>query len=303
MSLLLIIFFTGFITSCTKDEGFNDNGNNSSLNGIHGTSTKGSGIVRFVLTDAPFPTDMVAEANVTIDKIEIREESPSDTASSDSTKFITLSNDTQEFNLLDLRNGVTSVLTEAELGAGVYDQIRMHVVDANVVMNDLVGTTYKLKIPSGTTSGLKIKINDGLTVTDGSQLTVLLDFDVSKSFVVQGNPHTKAGIKGFLFKPVVRAVVEEATGTISGHVSVGDTTNVENANIEIYQMDSLITTALTDTAGYYAAMGLPVGSYDIKCIADGYDESDVNNISVSANDTTVVDISLQPSAASGGTGE
>ncbi len=31
-----------------------------------------------------------------------------------------------------------------------------------------------------------------------------LDFDLEKSFVVQGNPNTAAGIKGFHFKPVVK---------------------------------------------------------------------------------------------------
>ena len=312
MFILLFALIAGVFTACEQNDNMVDNSNNPGNNGGN-QSVSGTGNVNFVLTDAPFPANMVAEANVTIDKISIRKviENETDSTSTDSTNmemdasgFVTVSEETQTFNLLDLRNGVTADLTEAELDTGMYDQMRLHVVSANVVLNDEDSTTYDLKIPGGSTSGLKIKIKDGLNVSGGSMSTVLLDFDVSKSFVVKGNPKTPAGIKGFIFKPVVRAVVTESTGeennpagNIAGHVTVGDSINVNNATIEIYQMDSLITSALTDSTGYYAALGIPVGNYDLKCMADGYDESDVNNVAVSANDTTMVDFMLEPMAS------
>ncbi|WP_321289728.1 DUF4382 domain-containing protein, partial [uncultured Sunxiuqinia sp.] len=241
----------------------------------------------------------MAEANVTIDKIEIRMVADSDSTENDSTAFIVVSEETMEFNLLDFRNGVTAELTNAELDTGTYDLIRMHVVDANVVLNDDNSTTYDLKIPSGSSSGLKIKIMGGLTVADGGSSTVLLDFDVSKSFITQGNIKNKNGIKGFIFKPVIRAVVQENyTGSISGYVSVGDTVAVGNATVEFYQIDSLITSALTDTTGYFAAIGLPTADYEIKCIAEGYEEFETSEIIVIANDTTSVDILLTPAEVS-----
>ena len=303
ISILFAALSVGFFTSCTKDDGIGSSGNIDSTNNLK------TGNVNFVLTDAPFPSDMVAEANVTIDKIEIRKviEASTDSTSTDSTNmdssgFITISTETQTFNLLDLRNGITADLAAAELDTGKYDQIRLHVVTANIVLNDADSTTYDLKIPSGQQSGLKIKIQGGMTVTGGSMTTVLMDFDVSKSFIVQGNPKSHAGIKGFIFKPVIRAVVSEtsdggtvAAGNISGHVTVGDSINIGNAIIEIYQMDTVVTSALTDSTGYYAILGIPAGDYDLKCTADGYEAYDNNNVSVSANDTTMVDIMLQPS--------
>lgn len=304
MVILLFAVIAGVFTSCQQNDNMVNNSDNPAGDNSSNTlATSGTGNVSFVITDAPFPSSMVAEANVTIDKVTIHKVA-SDSTSTDSTDasgFITVSEETQTFNLLDLRNGITADFAQAELDTGMYDQMRLHVVDANVVLNDADSTTYNLKIPSGSTSGLKVKITNGLSVTGGSMTTVLLDFDVSKSFIVQGNPKSHAGIKGFIFKPVIRAVVSEssegannAAGNIAGHVTAGDSINIENATVQIFQVDSLITSAITDSTGYYAALGIPTGNYDLKCIADGYDESDINGVAVSANDTTKIDFMLDP---------
>ena len=282
--ILLLGLIVGFATSCTNDEDISKN-------------PDGKGTVSFLVTDAPFPTNLVAQANVTIDKIEIRKADEAEGEETEGSSFMVLSEETMEFNLLDLRNGVTAELTNAELDAGTYDQIRLHVVDASVVLSDEASTTFDLKIPSGSSSGLKINIKDGLVVQDGGFATVLLDFDVSKSFVVQGNPLANAGIKGFIFKPVIRAVVEEATGSIEGHVTVGDTLAVGNATVEFYDMDSLVTSALTDSTGFYAAIGLPLGEYDLKVLADGYVEAEVEDVAVTSNKAVTVDILVEPEEA------
>src|SRR3990167_5116760 len=73
-------------------------------------------------------------------------------------------------------------------------------------------------IPSGDASGLKVYIDPPLEIRTGAVSELMLDFDVSKSFVVQGNPETPAGIKGFHFKPVVRVGNSSVHGTISGEV-------------------------------------------------------------------------------------
>ncbi len=279
--ILMLGLIVGFAVSCTNDEDLSKN-------------PDGKGTVSFLVTDAPFPTDLVAEANVTIDKIEIRKADESEGEDSEGSTFVIVSEETMEFNLLDLRNGVTAELTNVELDAGSYDQIRLHVVDASVVLSDEASTTFDLKIPSGSSSGLKIKIKDGLIVQDGGFSTVLLDFDVSQSFVVQGNPLTKAGIKGFIFKPVIRAVVEEATGSIEGHITVGDSLAIGNATVEFYEMDSLITSALTDSTGFYAAIGLSLGEYDLKVLADGYVEAEEEDVAVTSTNAVVVDFELTP---------
>ena len=257
-------------------------------------SIGGKGTLSLLLTDAPFPSTLVDETIVTIDKIEIRSTAAATTTTTDSdnaAQYTTLyEGEGKPFNLLNLQNGVTEELANVDLEAGSYDLIRMHVVKAEVVLND--GTSYDLKIPSGTTSGIKIKITPELLIESGVESTVLLDFDVSKSFIVQGNPKTPAGIKGFLFKPVLRAMCQQFTGVIAGTVSENATTPVANATVEIMRADSVYSSAQTDATGAYSLVGLPALTYKLVCSKDGYTAVTVNEVIVKTKETTTQNITL-----------
>lgn len=249
------------------------------------------------ITDAPFPADLVAEAKITIDKVELRLKNDDDndedddgdekstvSDSIDNNAVLILSEEVQTINLLELMNGVTDVLAEAEVPSGEYKEIRLHVVKAEIVLND--GTTYDLKIPSGKQSGLKIKIKPTLVVYSGLENEVVLDFDVSRSFIVKGNPKTKAGIKGFIFKPVVRAVNNSVAGTISGMVNNESGEPIENANVRLFNDTDTITTAITEDEGYYAIIGLPGGTYKMECEHEDYLKSNLIDVTVIANEET-----------------
>lgn len=278
MSVLLFALIAGAFTACTEDEGLNN---------------RAKGTVSVLLTDAPFPVDMVAEVNILIDRISIRKDE--DPEVKDTSQFFLISEETQELNLLDLRNGITAQIGEAELEAGVYDQIRLHIVEANIVLNDDEQTVFDLKIPSGTSSGLKINIVNGLEVTGGSMNTLILDFDVSNSFVVQGNVKSPKGIKGFIFKPVIRATAEDISGSIEGVVTTGEAnTLLPNIPVQILQSGEVISTAITGENGYYAIIGLLPGEYEIRSAAEGYQVFEQSDVSVAEKQATVVDIHLLP---------
>lgn len=162
-----------------------------------------TGTLRLHLTDAPFPYDLATAANVTIDRVEIVPDTDGDDAEDEEGSPTVLSEEEQEFNLLELQDGVTALLAETELEAGSYTQLRLIVSEASVVFEDKI--RFELKVPSGAQTGIKILLPDFEVEEDGvTELT--LDFDVDESFVVQGNPSTETGIKGFLFKPVVKPV-------------------------------------------------------------------------------------------------
>lgn len=239
-------------TACNNDEANSQN--------------DGKTTVRFLLTDAPFPFEWVEEANVTIDRVEIRRAGDGEDDGSPFTGF-DLEEETT-FNLLDLQNGVTAELGDMELEAGSYDEIRLHVVNANIKLTD--GTLMDLKIPSGSSSGLKIKIEGDLNVTFGGFATVLIDFDVSRSFVMQGNANTPAGIKGFIFKPVIRASVTDNTGWIEGQVMADGEALVDSLVNIIHGDDTL--TAKTGEDGFYKVMGLPAGTYNVNCEIAGFEK-------------------------------
>jgi hypothetical protein len=140
------------------------------------------GRIRILLTDHPL--DNAVEANVSIKRVELIGQGGS----------IVLMDETEEFDLLQLQNGVTALLAEFDVPAGPYTQLRVIVgEDAELVMND--DSRHKLKIPSGEQTGIKILLQ--LEVPEGGETEVVLDFDVYKSFVVQGNTG------GFIFRPVI----------------------------------------------------------------------------------------------------
>ncbi len=160
------------------------------------TAPDDSGSITVLIKDEPFPFDLVDSVMVTINSVELVGE--------DSTEnVVVLSDIAQSFNLLELRNGVTDTLANLALPTGAYSSLRVIVdEDAYVVLKD--GRTFDLKTPSGTTSGIKVKFPTVEVDESTDDVEVLVDFDVEKSFVLQGNANTPAGIKGFLFKPVIR---------------------------------------------------------------------------------------------------
>ncbi|HCY41642.1 MAG TPA: hypothetical protein DHV48_09855 [Prolixibacteraceae bacterium] len=264
---------------------------------IDSSDTGGKGTVVLKLTDAPFPVSLVGQALVTIDKIEIRAVAP-ETATEEEIDnqalySVLYEGDGKEFNLLDLQNGVTAELLSLDIEVGSYDLIRLHVADAEIILKD--GTNFDLKIPGGTTSGLKIKLSPELVVESDVESEVVLDFDVSKSFIVQGNTKKPDQIKGFLFKPVIRAMVQKYSGIIEGKVSENETTPIAEAHVQILRADTVYSSALTDETGAYALIGLPAETYKMVCEKEGYGAVTVDQVIVKAREKTVQNFTLAKS--------
>lgn len=113
------------------------------------------------------------------------------------------------FDLLELRNGVTADLTaEQEVDAGLYQGLRLVVDSARVFLAN--GSTFEdgstwgsLKVPSGYTSGIKVKLVDVLRAEGDGLLTLTVDFDVDDNFkIIRTAPG--GTVKQVLFTPVLR---------------------------------------------------------------------------------------------------
>ena len=278
------------------------------------------------LTDAPFPHDLVAEANVTIFKIDARNKgsekemddemegesdsndemedgSASNDEENDNSPFVTLMEKKIEVNLLELINGNTETLVDTYVPVGTYDLIRVYVKGVNIVLTD--GTIYDLKVPSGEQTGIKIFIKPGIVVSGGLSADLLLDFDVSKSFIPKGNRKDFSGITGFNFKPVIKACNKSTSGTLSGLIyTVQEATEVleethiglVGAQIEIYEAgtintstSSITSTSSVEDTGAYKLMGLTAGDYDVVVTLEGYEVNTVEGVQISAANTTTQD--------------
>ncbi len=190
--LALILFFIASCESSTASE----------------ERFTGEALVQVLLTDAP--ADYIAEAWVWISRVYLI---AGDQEPEEGPPFIDLFNDPDEplmYDLLTLRDGITADMTgEVEIPAGVYNQLRMIVADAEVTLIDGYtfrdGTTTRgLQIPSGAQTGIKVNLNGAVVAETGTLNTILVDFDVDQNFVIQGNPETPAGIQGILFTPMLR---------------------------------------------------------------------------------------------------
>jgi hypothetical protein len=114
-------------------------------------------------------------------------------------------------DLVNLDQDLPVALAEGMVPAGRYSQLRVVVESAIVTLAD--GLTFdngetvrELAIPSGSQTGIKVNILGTVEAPPGSWSSLLVDFDVSRNFVVEGNADTPAGIKEVLFKPQINEV-------------------------------------------------------------------------------------------------
>lgn len=168
-----------------------------------GVGLKDPSYVKVQLTDAP--ASVIGAAEVWISRIYL-------VPATDSGAFVVLFEDRaspRHYDLLDLRNGLTADLTDpVAVESGVYVQLRLVVDSARVTLAE--GYTFRdgstsrsLKVPSGSENGIKVQLAEPIDAAAGQLVAILVDFDVDKNFVVQGNPGTPAGIQGILFTPTL----------------------------------------------------------------------------------------------------
>lgn len=226
------------------------------------------------VTDEPFPVDMIDSAIVTVVKAEIR------TLTDTAYPYIVVLEDTSlSFNLIELRNGVMAEMVEVDIPSGDYDLIRLYITEASLTVKD--GETYRMKVPSGSQTGIKVYIDPAVRISGGLITELLLDFSLEQSFVLKGNYKTADGIKGFNFRPVIRAVNNTNAGMVTGVVTDEASLPIENAEVWIEQ-DTLLASSFTDPQGYYAIPGIPAGHYNICATAENYDTACVTGINVTA---------------------
>lgn len=180
------------------------------------TSTEDVARLQILLTDAP--KDYLAEAWVWIPRVYLV---PGEEDPEEGPPFVDLFNDPEnprEYDLLTLQDEITADLTDpVEVPAGTYAQLRLVVSRAEVTLKD--GYTFNdgdvtrdLFVPSGAQTGIKVMLEEPITMEAGNLVVVLVDFDVDENFVLQGQPDTPAGINDVLFTPFLREVNRDVNG-------------------------------------------------------------------------------------------
>ncbi|NLJ44351.1 MAG: DUF4382 domain-containing protein [Bacteroidales bacterium] len=270
MKKLLFIFVAAslFISGCNKTE-----------------TTGGPGRLSIRITDDPFNIASVEAAYIKISKIEIRQANVDD-----SYPFLELPMDPITLNVFELRNGITEELVNLEVPSGDYDLVRIYVDEAKLKIKD-IAEEFEMKVPSGEQTGIKLFVDPVIHVEGGISAELILDFDLSRSFVMRGHDARN----GFIFKPCIRASNISTAGRIEGIVT-DDTDGkapVENATVTLQKGTDEPMTALTDAAGHYAFIGVPAGTYSMKASKENYVEADAESIAVVAGNKTTQNFILK----------
>lgn len=205
-------------SSCTKDK------------------STGKASLSVQLTDAPANYDAVM---IDVQGVEIK---------GDVGSAVMLNTTAGMYNLLDLTNGVNTLIATGDLEPGKVSQIRLILGTNNFVTVD--GVDYPLSTPSAMQSGLKLQIHQIFEA--GVAYNILLDFDASQSIVLKGTNE-------YQLKPVIRTIDTAVSGSIRGSITPAGTIATVTASSDGITFYSSVANA----EGKFLVAGLPEGTYDI----------------------------------------
>lgn len=133
------------------------------------------------MTDAPTELDAV---NIDLKQVNIKFDN-------DSTSWVAMDTKPGIYNLLEFQNGVDTLIAQGTYPTDVVKEIRLVLGENNSIIT--AGQTYPLTVPSGSESGLKIKVNKKLNATIEN---LLIDFDALLSIQKETD--------GYKLRPVIK---------------------------------------------------------------------------------------------------
>jgi hypothetical protein len=221
-----------------------------------------------LLTDAPFPFGLVDRVEVYVSQI-----AASMTADTlpEAQRWLIISEPRRRYDFLALQQGATELGGAGQLETGAYHAVRMTVNgdSSRIVLHD--GRTARVRWPASGDFIVPAVVEQPFGVTAGG-VTVVLDFDVGRSFVYNVDP-----LFDFVFVPALRAVRADSTGRLSGMV-LGDADGdavlepIADAVVTVYRGNALassstwgvVATGRTNVSGRYTIAFLPPGSYIVQ---------------------------------------
>jgi len=217
------------------------------------------GMTSVFLTDAPFPFDRIARVDIHISEIGL---SPQADTSQGPPGWITVATPDRVFNLLDLQNGTTALLGEADVPPGQYRAVRVTFDPARSSMTDTDGghpaINWQAKGDIPTLFGL---VEEAMAIDENGE-DVVIDFDVGRSFLPDdGN--------GFIFIPFLRAITRAGSGGIAGTLVHSDggapiplaVVSIHHAFDSATTLGPLVATSRSDVSGAFNASFLRPGHY------------------------------------------
>ena len=167
-------------------------------------------------------------------------------------------------DLTKLIAGNSLLLSDELIPAGTMKQIRLVLSDNNTLLLEGATELIPLETPSAQQSGLKIQLDTELQ--PGFSYTFILDWDVQRSVVKAGNSGQ------YILKPVINAIAEVNSGSLSGTVAgdllddlVDAAVPLGDVTVNLHTTDEqYVASTLTDAEGRFVFQGIAPGEYLIK---------------------------------------
>jgi len=267
--VLTLLFGSIFIACNSNDDSPNNNDN--------------KGAVKVKITDSVFPFNFVAQANVGVAKVELKNQNGD---------YVTVFEGNSEYNMVNLTNGTTETVSTDEIETGTYTEAKVTLSDASAHLSN--GTTFNLT--SDAQGSYNVTIDPPLVVEDTGDSDVLLDLDLNQSFQFSTNTfmdwiNDVTNIDGCDFNAHFRACDLDQTGKIEGSVKTSNGDYLANALVTINVNGETIST-LSDGDGAFSFIGVKEGDYTVHVETQNNGEIDMQNIHVSANNTTTTTVNV-----------
>jgi uncharacterized protein DUF4382/carboxypeptidase family protein len=230
----------------------------------------GDGRTSVLLTDAPFPFDRIARVDIHVREIALS--TSLDTADG-GPEWVVVSSPDRTFNLLDLQNGTTALLGEADVPPGQYRAVRLAFDPSRSSMTttegDLLtsaagpgqpGINWQAK---GDRPSLFALVEEAMAIGEEGE-DVVVDFDVGRSFLWEGGDR-------FTFLPHLRAITRAGSGALRGRLlREADGGPIDRAVVAVHiapdsnaQLGPLLATTRSGADGRFVASFLRPGRYQV----------------------------------------
>ena len=171
-------------------------------------------------------------------------------------------------DLLELGGSDTRVLEVFSLAEGRYDAARLNIHEVTVTL--LNGVQFNEVYPDPRGREMIVETNTPAVVERGRKADAVIDFDLVRSIMLEGDTQRVHDITGMRFTPVGRLVDLASSGQVSGSVKhdngtpsvLRDDVPLSGYPVTLFQpgrTDSV--TVYSDENGQYSAYFMPAGSY------------------------------------------
>ena len=247
-----------------------------------------TGSVQVKVTDDPFPFEFVRKADLKITKVELK---------NTDNEYVTVFEGNANVNMVNYRNGATANIGVKDVPPGTYKGARVTIDGAEVELSN--GTNFSVN--ANANAQVETPITPNFSISAKEEQAILLDIDLSDSFVFQGAfggwISDVAQITGISsFTPDVRVANLNASGAVSGVVKDNNGDVVANAEAYVkydYDGDGLPekVSTVTEANGSFKIIGLPAGDYTLHVEAKNNKEASAN-VTVNVDNVASVDLTV-----------